>query len=74
MVKHLKQFVGKLPTSCLSVFDNFVGLALKGLSMCDFFIARNEMINLNRPKLETHKNKSQFPSQHLPNQVGKALS
>ena len=27
-----KQFVGKLPTSCLSVFDHFVGLALKGLS------------------------------------------
>ena len=29
----LKQFVGKLPTNCLSVFDHFVGLALKGLSM-----------------------------------------
>ena len=26
----LKQFVGKLPTNCLSVFDHFVGLALKG--------------------------------------------
>ena len=27
----LKQFVGKkLPTNCLSVFDYFVGLALKG--------------------------------------------
>ena len=25
-----KQFVGNLPTNCLSVFDNFVGLALKG--------------------------------------------
>ena len=24
-----KQFVGKLPTNCLSVFDHFVGLALK---------------------------------------------
>ena len=29
----LKQFVGKLPTNCLSVFDHFVGLALKGLSI-----------------------------------------
>ena len=29
----LKQFVGKLPTNCLSVFDHFVGLALKGLKM-----------------------------------------
>ena len=29
----LKQFVGKLPTNCLSVFDHFVGLALKGLTV-----------------------------------------
>ena len=28
----LKQFVGKLPTNCLSVFDHFVKLALKGLT------------------------------------------
>ena len=28
----LKQFVGKLPTNCLSVFDHFVGLAFKGLT------------------------------------------
>ena len=28
----LKQFVGKLPTNCLVVFDHFVGLALKGLN------------------------------------------
>ena len=27
----LKQFVGKLPTNCLSVFDYFGGLSLKGL-------------------------------------------
>ena len=27
----LKQFVAKLPTHCLSVFDHFVELALKGL-------------------------------------------
>ena len=27
----LKQFVGNLPTNCLSVFDHFVGLALNGL-------------------------------------------
>ena len=27
----LKQFVDKLPTNCLSVFDHFVNLALKGL-------------------------------------------
>ena len=28
----LKQFVSKLPTNCLSVFDHFVGLALKLLN------------------------------------------
>ena len=28
----LKQFVGNWPTNCLSVFDHFVKLALKGLS------------------------------------------
>ena len=27
----LKQFVSKLPTNCLSVFDHFMILALKGL-------------------------------------------
>ena len=27
----LKQFVGKLRTNCLSMFDHFVGLTLKGL-------------------------------------------
>ena len=27
----LKQFVGKLPTNCLKVFDHFLGLALKGI-------------------------------------------
>ena len=32
----LKQFVGKLPTKCLSVFDYFVGLAIKGLKMNPF--------------------------------------
>ena len=29
----LKQFVGKLPTNCLSVFDHFLGLALKELTL-----------------------------------------
>ena len=32
----LKQFVGKLPKTCLSVFDHFVGLALKGFSLTLF--------------------------------------
>ena len=29
----LKQFVGNLPTNCLSVFGHFVGLALKWLKL-----------------------------------------
>ena len=29
----MKQFFGNLPTNCLSVFDHFVGLALKGLRL-----------------------------------------
>ena len=32
----LKQFVAKLPTSCLSVFDHFAELALKWLRFCYF--------------------------------------
>ena len=35
----LKQFVGKLPTNCLSVFGHFLNLALKGL--------RSTLNNLN---------------------------
>ena len=29
----LKQFIGNLPTNCLSVFDHFMNLALKGLTV-----------------------------------------
>ena len=32
----LKQFVGKLPPNCLSVFDHFGGLELKGLKITGF--------------------------------------
>ena len=33
-VKHTQTIRRLLPTNCLSVFDHFVGLALKGLSQC----------------------------------------
>ena len=33
----LKQFVDNLSTNCLSVFDHFVGLVLKGLIEMNFF-------------------------------------
>ena len=38
----LKQFVGKLPKNCLSVFDYFVGLALKGLR--NFYYPNTEIL------------------------------
>ena len=36
----LKQIVGNLPTICLSVFDHFVNLALKGLRTERDFIVK----------------------------------
>ena len=42
----LKQIVGKLPTICLSVFDHFSGLALKGLRLIlIMYIFRNNSNN-----------------------------
>ena len=40
----LKQFLGQLPANCLSVFDCFVGLALKGLKS----LQMNKVIRLGR--------------------------
>ena len=46
----LEQFVSNLPTNCLSVFDYFVGLALKGLkhTKCRYFQehAKNTKTNI----------------------------
>ena len=41
----LKQFVGKLPMSCLSVFDHFVGLALKELIYSERIFLYEETIS-----------------------------
>ena len=35
MIKHTQTIRRLLPTNCLSVFDHFVGLALKGLRFND---------------------------------------
>ena len=50
----LKQFVGNLPTNCLSVFDHFLGLALKGLKKqyykkqrCFIFVAFAYITHIN---------------------------
>ena len=57
----LEQFVGKLPTNCLSVFDDFVKLALKGLrritsTQNDDFHCLNCLHSFRRKnKLESHK-------------------
>ena len=52
----LKQFVGKLPTNCLSVFGHFVNLALKGL--IEKLLPRaleNTGLYIKRPFLKAHK-------------------
>ena len=41
----LKQIVGNLPTICLSVFDHFMNLALKGLIMLSL-CARNSFATI----------------------------
>ena len=38
----LKQIVGNLPTICLSVFDHFMNLALKGLTSYRGFLCEVE--------------------------------
>ena len=50
----LKQFVGKLPTNCLSVFNHFVGLAIKSLR----YGARHkaELYNSAKYLIEVHEN------------------
>ena len=54
----LKQFVDNLPTNCLSVFDHFVKLALKELTLKDFMLTEffsnrwiKSMILLEKEKL-----------------------
>ena len=42
----LKQIVGNLPTICLSVFDHFMNLALKGLT-------RNGSYNMHSKKTQS---------------------
>ena len=54
----LKQFADNLPTNCLSVFDHFVKLALKELTLKDFMLTEffsnrwiKSMILLEKEKL-----------------------
>ena len=47
----LKQFVGKLPKNCLSVFDHLVGLAFKGSSW-NFAQGHRNFFELEKFKIE----------------------
>ena len=38
MVRHTQTIRRLLPTNCLSVFEHFVGLALKGLRYLNYFM------------------------------------
>ena len=46
-----KQFTGKLPTNCLSVFSHFVGLALKGLNYFYFILSSSHFSDKNTQNL-----------------------
>ena len=48
----LKQFVGKLPTNCLSVFDHFVKLALKEIRLFSRIIFKNRFYSIIRNLLQ----------------------
>ena len=47
MVKHTQKIRRLLPMNCLSVFDHFVGLAVKGLKMSHFLYE-----NINSPRIK----------------------
>ena len=46
----LKQIVGNLPTICLSVFDHFINLALKGLIFEKLNKQQHPIFNISQTK------------------------
>ena len=58
----LKKFVGNLPANCLSVFDHFVKLALKGLSCSRF--DQSSLREVFRKK-DVLQNLAKFTEKHL---------
>ena len=54
---HSKQFFGKLPTNCLSVFDYFVGLSLKWLM---WWWQDQNIYNVQNVKQKNYGNKNLF--------------
>ena len=61
MVKHAQTIRWQKPTNCLSVFDHFVGLALKGLNVLDtVFFNVNRCILLRKYYLESENEMLEF--------------
>ena len=59
----LKQFVGRLPTNCLNVFEHFVELALKGLNRliyCAAAFAFGRQVEINGPDMVAFSTYSLF--------------
>ena len=57
----LKQFVGNFPKNCLSVFDHFVGLVLKGLRLSvDETLCQKHVIKTMCDTLETFTSKKEM--------------
>ena len=72
----LKQFVGKLPTNCLSVFDHFVGLALKGLKyaqMGSFSLPCFSIVELNM-EVQEQENHSHSKYWRIQNSITQHVS
>ena len=51
MVKHTQTICRLLPTNCLSVFDHFVGLALKGLNSLSEVVVAYRFCYMNSGQL-----------------------
>ena len=48
MVKHKQAIRRQQPANCLRVFDDFVGLALKGLNILDVKNLQSSVLNLEQ--------------------------
>ena len=60
MIKHTQIIRRLLPTNYLSVFDHFVGLALKGLKMLPFSFLRlfpSSLVRTDAEKIDDTVNK-----------------
>ena len=61
IVKHTRQFVGELPTNCLSVFCPIVGLAYEGLTS-EYFKRYFDQISLGTYEIKVAQT---FDREHM---------